>query len=988
MNEKTGKTPSSLAITEKKPYRPGGCVGIFFQLFDWNKRFAKKNFFSRKLLPPSRTKTSKSFGGDEKMPKSKLHLIADENSGGFPNVKKNGKHFSKGETAQKHEMKAPGLVARLMGLEAMPALNRDKPHKKAPTLASKSDVKDVKMVNFQGGIAGKELDLAKSSSKIEPRPPKIQKIEPYDRRIVTRFGAEALQIKNVLSQSKKHHHHHQKFVSSVKSPRISSARNASRTSRLIGVATKILEPGLQATNRAKYSLSYSSQNETATEGIQIVSPDVLEQSACNVSICNSSIGPTSCKNCGNLLDIVESRAKSEDQPFVIPSSSPNFADSSLQGLEKSWLRPSPTSFDQGKEAIFQRSHDQSLSFTSQEENSVQSSNESNTFRSPLSQEARVQAQWHLTSQSGKSQRNEKSHVAFKLRNQSHNHISLDRDRIPAKAKLNNLQGSKAVSSANAVSGAKDFVALNRSSSSRTQHRVPIKVDSAPFEIERNSCRGRDDSLSQLRSPVRKRRTNSVNGQAETTGFINSGIGKEKNDKCNPVTRREMVHGACSMDRTCVKSRSTSQRTGKGAMDKKGTDIISFAFSSPLKQKHGVSMELKEKRKNSNESFALQRHEILENNNEETSLPKNLPLTGDALSALLEQKLKELTSQEDDERKTGCTLPKRSTAVILQELISALTSGQPNSWNGHLFSSDIGFQTEAKAEGTSVGFANHGNHFSPGSVLEASFSIDSFVSSSLDESLGHRLQPDSMDFSYDEPQPTELDVDLLDSATTLDTEKTVNEMTIDLVNRISAMLHVVSNFGLGLSGDKLIHVKEVILKAELLFGNLTPRDSDWTDDFLLAPYIHDEVETLVAIMQVDFKSVLGIDQLKENNQLRGFLFDCAIECIDSKYGPYCNSGFRPWRSLSYCMNSVKLIRDVADEVKRWINLVGMVPDELIEYEMGYSLGKWTDFDIEAYESGVEMDWDILQNIIDEIVDDLVPPRIAYKPCDLRVYCESC
>lgn len=100
MNEQTGKTPSSLAIMEKKPHRSGGCIGIFFQLFDWNKRFAKKNLFSRKALPPgkffflyffplffliefvtkchcfsARTKASKSFGGDEKMPKSKQHLV-------------------------------------------------------------------------------------------------------------------------------------------------------------------------------------------------------------------------------------------------------------------------------------------------------------------------------------------------------------------------------------------------------------------------------------------------------------------------------------------------------------------------------------------------------------------------------------------------------------------------------------------------------------------------------------------------------------------------------------------------------------------------------------------------------------------------------------------------------------------------------------------------------------------------------------------------
>jgi hypothetical protein len=42
---------TSLAIKKKKAQRPGGCVGIFFQLFDWNGRFAEKKLFSMKLLP-------------------------------------------------------------------------------------------------------------------------------------------------------------------------------------------------------------------------------------------------------------------------------------------------------------------------------------------------------------------------------------------------------------------------------------------------------------------------------------------------------------------------------------------------------------------------------------------------------------------------------------------------------------------------------------------------------------------------------------------------------------------------------------------------------------------------------------------------------------------------------------------------------------------------------------------------------------------------
>lgn len=50
MNESTGK---NLVITEKvQNQKPGGCVGIFFQLIDWKRRLAKKKLFSKKLLLP------------------------------------------------------------------------------------------------------------------------------------------------------------------------------------------------------------------------------------------------------------------------------------------------------------------------------------------------------------------------------------------------------------------------------------------------------------------------------------------------------------------------------------------------------------------------------------------------------------------------------------------------------------------------------------------------------------------------------------------------------------------------------------------------------------------------------------------------------------------------------------------------------------------------------------------------------------------------
>ncbi|PHT37350.1 putative germin-like protein 2-3 [Capsicum baccatum] len=60
---------SAREMNERQPQRPCGCVGIFFQLFDRNRRFAKK-LFPKKLLSPACLKqASKKFGGDEKQPK-------------------------------------------------------------------------------------------------------------------------------------------------------------------------------------------------------------------------------------------------------------------------------------------------------------------------------------------------------------------------------------------------------------------------------------------------------------------------------------------------------------------------------------------------------------------------------------------------------------------------------------------------------------------------------------------------------------------------------------------------------------------------------------------------------------------------------------------------------------------------------------------------------------------------------------------------------
>ncbi|PHT30148.1 Zinc finger A20 and AN1 domain-containing stress-associated protein 8 [Capsicum baccatum] len=103
----------------------------------------------------------------------------------------------------------------------------------------------------------------------------------------------------------------------------------------------------------------------------------------------------------------------------------------------------------------------------------------------------------------------------------------------------------------------------------------------------------------------------------------------------------------------------------------------------------------------------------------------------------------------------------------------------------------------------------------------------------------------------------------------------------------------------------------------------------------------------------FGELLGCNDPKPMNQLKGFSFDCLFEYLDSKFSPISNSGFRTCTKIPSSMTKEILIVDVIDEVEEWTQFVGLIPDELIEWDIIHSLSKCTDFEIEEYECGTEV-----------------------------------
>nr|GMC59952.1 Futsch light chain LC(F) like [Ipomoea batatas] len=966
MSETGGITASSLAITEKKPQRTGGCVGIFFQLFDWNRRFAKKKLFSKKLLPPVRLKQgSKKFGGDEKQPKHRL--IADENSGGFPNIIKSNSKGCSVYSEKKHEMRSPGLVARLMGLDSMPAVPKEKPKK--VSFNESAGNKEEKFGCDTGGFEGEEQSFVKMGAKQELRPQKLQKTGLSERRPVTRFGAEALQIKSMLSRSRKHH---PKLATPLKSSRNVAGRNASR---LIGVASKILEPGMQK-SRGKYALPCSDTLRRPSAVLQehpmSSTPGNSEFSSYYTGTANALKG-TSCQHCGHSLDILDSIPSQEEEPSIIPSPVSNCIEH-CQDSESSKPRV-PIFYSQEQK---ERAHQGPLYSAAVEEELCSAGGRFE--KNPVN---RGQMPQQLTSQ--ECQPSHGSSHGHVHRTQKPNQMFPGRDRVPQRARSSSLQSNRVTSAANSVNETKNFVALNKAlNGSSTRMRMPTKSDSCAFESERRFCNRRTESL----SPVRKRRSVNVTRQGESSEFTNFNLGKGLSGSSNSMSGKETVHPVRSMNRAYTDRKSPyPQETGQNGSRQKVNDIVSFTFKSPVKQKAEVQGEAIGRRfqTNSCSDRTPGKLELKENNGSICSEEPPFALRGDTLGAILEQKLKELTCQEV-ELAQGGTTSRKTTAVILQELISALTAerqfheddfivrsngksdiSHPEST--HHYYSPTKFQATAKSATTPAAYNRDINHFSPGSVLEGSFSNNSYVSSSLDGNSisGDKVIADSLYFC-DESCSFNPDADLLDSATSLATGKCYRTLVSDLVNNITAVLQKINLFNGDLRGSKLDYAKEILLNAELVLGDASWSSSSLDTGFSVTQFLLEELETLASVMLMRFDDLLGLENAKHGSQLKQFIFDCVLEVVDSKLSRYSKSGFGAWTKLPPCMNTEILLFEILGEVKLWMAMTGLIHDDKIEWDMSHSLGKWTDFEVEVFENGVEIDRQILQNLVDEVVMD--------------------
>lgn len=200
------------------------------------------------------------------------------------------------------------------------------------------------------------------------------------------------------------------------------------------------------------------------------------------------------------------------------------------------------------------------------------------------------------------------------------------------------------------------------------------------------------------------------------------------------------------------------------------------------------------------------------------------------------------------------------------------------------------------------------------------------------------------------------------------EENTHELVAGLLSYISKVLYSIDVVNSRIKGNIRAHVKEVIFYSELVLANQIRHNNRPNEiNYFFVCDLLLELDTLVEIMWTRFGNMFGSQNSDAGYQLKRFVFDALIEYLESKYVQYSKCGFRSWTNLHPFVGSGIFIHEFVKEVRGWIGYVGVTSDdELVERDMIHSLGRWTDFEIEGYETGAKIAEDILQMLVHEIV----------------------
>ncbi|XP_006650844.1 uncharacterized protein LOC102721821 [Oryza brachyantha] len=124
---------------------------------------------------------------------------------------------------------------------------------------------------------------------------------------------------------------------------------------------------------------------------------------------------------------------------------------------------------------------------------------------------------------------------------------------------------------------------------------------------------------------------------------------------------------------------------------------------------------------------------------------------------------------------------------------------------------------------------------------------------------------------------------------------------------------------------------------------------------------------------DIRLGVGISEGKALRMSRRLLFDSVNEILSVRCAYYFNAGYGSWFLGMAVLQKLTAEEIYAEMTDLKVSEEWMV-DELVYKEMSSPLGSWVDFKMESYEAGIDITTELLGSLIDEMVADLLVSNV--------------
>ncbi|XP_030544857.1 uncharacterized protein LOC115751220 isoform X2 [Rhodamnia argentea] len=899
--------------------------GGFLQFFDWNSKSRKKLFSNS---PDIRDGVKQGTDDAAFLAESRLQMnVNDENGVSSSKSGSSEWNCAGSETSNEGcENRAPGVVARLMGLDSLPNSNGPE----SSTLCS--EFHQVKASPYSDGTHDLQsrrdpIDYLSSSRRLgrfssHPAEAKLLKAQ---NRPIERFQIEILPPKSAKPISITHH----RLLSPIKGPRFIPAKNAAY---VMEAAAKIIESSPRVV-RGKASSTVS-----ASAPLRIQDLKAKLESAYEASRQHKASSSGSVKNVKGKFNEKSSRIPQDTQPSrtAVVSGKVSPGNGRLKGKSSSLA-------EQGKVNVQTRQAKNQLNkknLAVEKEHCGENSSQISNGLPRLQKSSQRKTSTSRTS------------IALKQNNQKQNSLS---DR----------QGSVLRSSRSKQPARRTQPVNGSIGPSNTASKIAVKAETCSMTKLATNI-SKELKSSRFKTPAHK--INSTDSDVNSNRSVTTNV--VINSDGMSVKRNTVIDG----------------RMNRGVdSNKNSMDVISFTFSSPIKRCSQEPRAYTGMHENGNfgRSFSDD-NGPLDCKDSSSSSPIGSISDGNFLSVLLEQKLRELTdridlSNCDISREKSLSMPKisnqesvgilNSTSSVITEneesfqlgldevvsspVVSACTSSDGPAINSkqECQGADSEEIEECSSSATSyaAGKETDYEHPSPVSTLESSFvsesCTDSVITYSGKKYYSSSQAPEVLDWLSQREFPTVECEDELSCSTS-------SSMTADAGTKWATSKESHSLYAGGLRSWELKYVEEIIGNVKLRledFGESEPK--------FMCNGLFNKLENGADRM----------DRYEEHSSLRRkLLFDCACECLELRCRDIVNGTCEAWAKWRALFQRKRwLAEDVYKEILGRKTIGDMMVDELVSQDMSTRLGRWVEFNVEVFEEGVEIGNRILTTLIDEL-----------------------